>query len=94
LLGIFPYAGIDLMANSMLRDAMTARYEARGDGTEPGVVHLLACGAANSQRSPRHPIIHSPRCKPSFLEVTDILRRGEHCVSVPLVIHHVVNPRL
>jgi hypothetical protein len=39
LVGIFPYAGIDLMANSVLKEALTERYQRRG--VEPGVVELL-----------------------------------------------------
>ena len=46
VVGIFPYAGIDLMANSILKDALARRCE--GAGKEPGVVQLLGCGMASS----------------------------------------------
>ena len=46
LVGIFPYAGIDLMANSVLKDAVAERYQAAG--REPGVLELLGCGMASS----------------------------------------------
>ena len=45
-MGIFPYAGIDLMANSMLKEALTEQYQRRG--VEPGVAELLGCGMASS----------------------------------------------
>ena len=46
LVGIVPYAGIDLMINSVLRDWAGAFYSARG--AEPGVGTLLAAGMASS----------------------------------------------
>ena len=44
--GIIPYAGIDLMVMSLLKDRVAASCEAQG--TEPGVGTLLACGATSS----------------------------------------------
>ena len=46
LVGIFPYAGIDLMANSVLKDALAAKYAEVG--RDPGVAELLGCGMASS----------------------------------------------
>ena len=46
LVGIFPYAGIDLMANSVLKEALSEWYQRRG--VEPGVPELLGCGMASS----------------------------------------------
>ena len=46
LVGIFPYAGIDLMANSVLKDALAAKYAEIG--RDPGVAELLGCGMASS----------------------------------------------
>ena len=46
LVGIVPYAGIDLMANSSLRDYVARRYQAAG--AEPGIPELLGCGMASS----------------------------------------------
>ena len=45
LVGIVPYAGIDLMANSSLRED-ARRYQAAG--AEPGIPELLGCGMASS----------------------------------------------
>ena len=46
LVGIFPYAGIDLMTNSVLKDALAAKYAEVG--RDPGVAELLGCGMASS----------------------------------------------
>ena len=46
LVGIVPYAGIDLMTNSTLREYVTRRYQAAG--AEPGIPELLGCGMASS----------------------------------------------
>ena len=46
LVGIVPYAGIDLMANSSLREYVARRYQAAG--AEPGIPELLGCGMASS----------------------------------------------
>lgn len=46
LVGIFPYAGIDLMANSALKEYAAARCERQG--REPGVAELLGCGMLSS----------------------------------------------
>ena len=46
LVGIFPYAGIDLMAYSVLKDALAAKYAEVG--RDPGVAELLGCGMASS----------------------------------------------
>jgi len=46
LAGIVPYAGIDLMVNSVFKDAAAARYDAVD--AEPGVAALLGCGMASS----------------------------------------------
>ena len=46
LVGIVPYAGIDLMTNSTLREYVTRQYQAAG--AEPGIAELLGCGMASS----------------------------------------------
>ena len=46
LVGIFPYAGIDLMVNSLFKEALIESYQTRG--VEPGVIELLSCGMASS----------------------------------------------
>ena len=46
LVGIVPYAGIDLMTNSSLRESVTRRYQHLG--IEPGIPELLGCGMASS----------------------------------------------
>ena len=46
LVGIVPYAGIDLMANSSMRELHARRYQATG--AEPGIPELLGCGMASS----------------------------------------------
>lgn len=45
-MGILPYAGIDLMTNSLLKDFLVDKYEKLG--REPGVVELLGCGMLSS----------------------------------------------
>merc|ERR1712176_1673613 len=44
--GIIPYAGIDLAANSVLKDLVSSQLAERGE--EPGVTTLLGCGMASS----------------------------------------------
>lgn len=46
VVGIIPYAGIDLSVNSLLKEGLGRRYAARG--VEPGVPALLACGMLSS----------------------------------------------
>ena len=46
LVGIVPYAGIDLMTNSTLREYVARRYQTAG--AEPGIPELLGCGMASS----------------------------------------------
>ena len=46
VIGIVPYAGIDLSINSLLKEGMGRYYAARG--VEPGVPALLACGMISS----------------------------------------------
>jgi solute carrier family 25 phosphate transporter 23/24/25/41 len=46
VIGIVPYAGIDLAVNSVLKDAASKVYSARGE--EPGVTSVLACGMISS----------------------------------------------
>lgn len=46
IVGIVPYAGIDLAANSMLRERVSAYYAAAGE--EPSVSAVLGCGMASS----------------------------------------------
>ena len=46
VVGIIPYAGIDLSINSLLKEGMGRHYAARG--VEPGVPTLLACGMISS----------------------------------------------
>ena len=46
MIGIVPYAGIDLSINSLLKEGMGRHYAARG--VEPGVPALLACGMISS----------------------------------------------
>ena len=44
--GIIPYAGIDLMTNSIIKDYATAYY--KGQGQEPGVAVVIGSGMASS----------------------------------------------
>jgi solute carrier family 25 (mitochondrial phosphate transporter), member 23/24/25/41 len=46
VLGIIPYAGIDLAANSFIKQLVSARMQERGE--EPGVMTLLGSGMASS----------------------------------------------
>ena len=46
LVGIVPYAGIDLMSNSTLREYVARLYQAAG--VEPGIPELLGCGMVSS----------------------------------------------
>ena len=46
VIGIVPYAGIDLAVNSALKDVASRVYSARGE--EPGVSAVLACGMISS----------------------------------------------
>ena len=46
VVGIIPYAGIDLTVNSLLKEGLGKHYAARG--LEPGVPALLTCGMLSS----------------------------------------------
>ena len=46
MLGIVPYAGVDLATNSILKEVVGAHLQQRG--FEPGVPLLLGCGMASS----------------------------------------------
>ena len=46
MVGIVPYAGIDLAVNSLLKDVASRMYRSRGE--EPGVSAVLACGMLSS----------------------------------------------
>lgn len=46
VIGIIPYAGIDLSVNSLLKEAAARLYEPRGE--QPGVGAVLACGMLSS----------------------------------------------
>jgi solute carrier family 25 phosphate transporter 23/24/25/41 len=46
VLGVFPYSGLDLMTNSLLRGMASSYYERRNQ--EPGIISLLLCGTISS----------------------------------------------
>ena len=46
IVGIVPYAGVDLSINSLLKDVTARWYKARGE--EPGVTVVLSCGMLSS----------------------------------------------